>query len=305
MGRNEEAVSELEPALTTSDRAVLAAARNQLAGVYLRSGRLDDAKQMFQLALEDSPDDHTRARLLANIALVEFELNELEQSSSSLARARSIADASGDNDLLALVLTNEARMLFHAAKLDAAKSTYLKALELLGGDGNRNARAGLTANLAELLRMSGSPDATAQFETALKLVHEVGERVLEMHTLGNYGLLMHSLKRLPEAKDRLEESMAIAVELGDELSVGYALSNLSGVLADMGDAGGADDSLRRALVIAERQGDNRLMAGALMERGNRRSSLADLERALELAADELQRQQIELAIKDLHAARNA
>src|SRR5690606_34278642 len=92
LGRNDEAAREIREALVCSDPTVLTAARNQLAAVYLRSGRLDEALETFQLALTDCRDEHARVRLMTNVALVQFERGEHEVSSETVRQARSIAE---------------------------------------------------------------------------------------------------------------------------------------------------------------------------------------------------------------------
>ena len=304
LGRNEEAGAELQLCLQDPDPAIQTSARNQLAGVHLRSGRHAQALETFKAALQDSSDDSTRARLMANIGLVHFELDEPEACAEYVRQAREIAEATGDPHLQATVLNGEARMLHHAARTVEAREAYNQTLALLGDTGDLHLRASTSANLAELLRVSMGPGVEEAFKVALKLANEVGERVLEKDVVGNYGLLLHSMRRLSEAREYMEQSLEIALELGDETSAGYALSNLFGLLTDLGDTGPAEGALSRALEIAERTGDNRLLSAVLMNRGATKGCLADLERALEHATDELQREQALTTIQEFHAARD-
>jgi tetratricopeptide (TPR) repeat protein len=305
LGRHPEAEQVLEAAIKTHDAMLRAQALNQLAAVYLRTGRPAEALRSFTRAhdiFEQSGDARMLARVLGNVALVQFELHQRDACAATLDRAAKAAEAAGDISLKAQVHGHRARLYHHGARLDEAEAEYHKAIALAQEAGDRGTHANAASNLAELQRHRGKPDARERMTTALRLAREVGDRYLEMMTLGNYGLLLKWEGQLDDARRTLELAYAMALELGDRLTSGFTLSNLANLHHSLGNVEACNAAAAGALQVARELKSLRLEAIIHLARGDRNQSRSDLQRAVELArqaGDELIRQDAELSLQEL------
>ena len=89
--------------------------------------------------------------------------------------------------------------------------------------------------------------AEAQYELALAVARQIGDRRLEAKVLGDVAGLLNSTGRAAEAEQACEESLAIHRELGNRAAVGIALGNIALLYLDSGRIELADKTREDAL----------------------------------------------------------
>ena len=252
-----------------------------LGAVELRKRELDSALEYMGQAVtcaEKAGDGTILVRAIANLALIQFEAGEAA-SRDTLARAGEIAKASGDAKVNALVLSHTGRMLHHAADFAAAEKAYREAIDASRIVGDRAGEAVALSNLAELLRVTDAPGVGEAMTDALKLAREVGDRHLEMNTVGNYGLFLMNSDDFETAEHVLEQSIRIASELGDVHGVVSGLDNLTVLYINTRSFDRADATSLRAI---ETVSDERDVA---MIRRTRGVMFAHMGRPVDAAAE--------------------
>lgn len=133
---------------------------------------------------------------------------------------------------------------------------------------DRRTELRLLVRLGTLFDAQGSyAEAFSQFQRALKLAEEVGERAgvaISLHQLGN----LHYLRgEYSEAQDRYEQSLRISEELGDRAGVAASLHQLGALHQDRSEYSEAQDRYEQSLRILEEIGDRAGIAKPLHNLG--------------------------------------
>ncbi len=135
----------------------------------------------------------------------------------------------------------------------------------------------------------GPRAALPEFEHALGLYRQAGDRRGEAITLGYIGNCYKRFGEFPKALEHLRKALSMKQELGDRLEEGKTLSHLGLVFWEMGEYAPAIEHLTRSIAIAREVRDQTLEATALNnlslvydEQGDYRRSLEQYRRALEL-----------------------
>ncbi|MEB3218002.1 MAG: tetratricopeptide repeat protein, partial [Nostocales cyanobacterium 94392] len=92
-------------------------------------------------------------------------------------------------------------------------------------------------------------EALNNFEQALVIVREIGERQGEATTLNNIGNVYLSLGEYPKALDYYQQSLAISKQVGDKAGEGTILNNIGEVYRNLGEYPKALDYFQQALTI--------------------------------------------------------
>jgi tetratricopeptide (TPR) repeat protein/class 3 adenylate cyclase len=147
-------------------------------------------------------------------------------------------------------------------------------------------------DLLTLLKQFDAADRA--LSTALQIGRELGDAVLERHTLRSIGLLRWHEGRHADALAITERALAIARQQGDELSVATDLTNLASILRSMGDHTASLQRLEEALAMpALAQAPGKLVyalhnvANAHRLMGDPETALVWLRRADEVARTHL------------------
>jgi tetratricopeptide (TPR) repeat protein len=135
-----------------------------LGGCCFRTGRLEDARRHYGLALRESPaetDPHSAAAMLDNLALVEKTMGRyaeaLAMSMESLVQHRRLGDAAGE----ALCLNNLGALEADHGDQDAADAHFGEGLAVCEKHGLVGTRALILANASGLALKRGDVDAAA------------------------------------------------------------------------------------------------------------------------------------------------
>ena len=99
--------------------------------------------------------------------------------------------------------------------------------------------------------------AIENYEQALVISREIGDRRGEGTDLGNLGNAYQSLGDVRRAIENYEQALVISREIGDRRGEGTDLGNLGIAYTDLGDVRRAIENYEQALVISREIGDRR------------------------------------------------
>jgi tetratricopeptide (TPR) repeat protein len=167
------------------------------------------------------------------------------------------ARAAGDDARAAGYLhraANKARRLY--ANEDALR-LFEQALEAATRAGLGPAEmAALSRDRGEVHQLRGSyPEALADFEHALTLARQSGERRLEAHLEQRVGFIHHRELRLTEAEEHFSRAVPLARETGDRRTLGLSLLDLANVGWDRGAIVLEDPRLPEGITLLRQAGD--------------------------------------------------
>ncbi|MGH9871454.1 MAG: CHAT domain-containing tetratricopeptide repeat protein [Pyrinomonadaceae bacterium] len=159
--------------------------------------------------------------------------------------------------------------------------------------GNPAATSGKAADVLSQARKlyseQGPKIAFPEFEKALALFRNEGDRLGEAITLGLIGNCYKKFGEFPKALDFLQQALKLKRELGDRLEEGKTLSHLGLLYWEMGQYPPAIEHLNKAIALGAEIKDRTLEASSRNnlglvydELGEYRKSLAEYSHALEL-----------------------
>jgi len=144
-----------------------------------------------------------------------------------------------------LYANEDAVRLFEQA-LEAATRAGLDPLDV----------AEITRDRGEVHQLRGSyPEAIADFERALALVRQAGDRRLEAHLEQRVGFIHHRELRLAQAEEHFSRAVALAREAGDRRTLGLSLLDLANVGWDRGEIVLDDSRLPEGIALLRQSGD--------------------------------------------------
>jgi len=142
--------------------------------------------------------------------------------------------------------------------------------------------AGLFVALGEHAQATGDPrTALTQYEKALALWREVGDRRGEAKALNGIGKVHDALGQKQKALEYYEIALLIAHEVGNRRGEAETLSNIGSVYDDLGEKQKALEYYQRALPALHEMGDRRGEAETLIDIGSVYDDLGEKQKALE------------------------
>ena len=164
----------------------------------------------------------------------------------------------------------------------SAIAQFEQALVISREIGDRRGEGITLSNLGNAYTSLGDARrAIEQYQQALVLLSKVGERHAEGLTLGNLGVSFAALGEFRRAIDFHEQNLAIVREVGDRQAEGAALGNLGIAYTALGEPRRAIQYCKEALVIAQEIGHKRGEGSNLGSLGNAYGALGELRRAIE------------------------
>jgi tetratricopeptide (TPR) repeat protein len=137
-----------------------------------------------------------------------------------------------------------------------ARANYEAALEIHREMGNRRGEGIGHINLGDLHRdLEEAPQSKAHYLRALEILSDGGFRRFEGLTLMSLGALHQQLGELEEARDHLAEGLKALADAGDRRYEGLARAALAAALATMGDLEAAEPELAHATSLLTQAND--------------------------------------------------
>ena len=253
----EDLAEALVKAGSRTERAALLAEKRELATGELGralvgqgrrlyfQGSFDEAKEVFQLALEvaeRSGDKSVMARALQAVGVVQQSQGDYAQALEQYQKALNISQELGDKQGAGGTLNNIGLVYY-------SQSNYLQALE--------------------------------QYQKSLKIHEEIGDRLAIATILNNIGMIHKSQGDFARALEHYQKGLKISEEIGDKVNVARTLNNIGVVHRDQGDDARALEQCQKSLKISEEIGDKSTVARTLLNIGNVHRSRGDYAKALE------------------------
>jgi CHAT domain-containing protein/Tfp pilus assembly protein PilF len=309
-GNNQDAQKAWEPALEIARRLYpktdfpdghlrLAASLNNMAGVWLDYGKLDEAELLYREALD------VRRRLFkgnhTELAAGIHNLAGLLRTQGKLAEAEVLFRESlamyeqlfmGDHPMKALSLVSLGRVIESQGKLSDAERLIRDALSMRQRlfKGNHPDLAQSLNNLATVLKRQGKlSEAEPLFRAALAMYQSIHK---EDHTyvaicMNNLGMLLMNQGKLTEAEPFIRDALAMYNRLykTDHPYLAEGMDNLAMLLQEQEKTEDAEKLYRDALSMRQRlyKGDHPRVAASLDHLGillRERGKLAEAEKLL-------------------------
>ncbi len=167
-------------------------------------------------------------------------------------------------------------------QVERAIEQYEQALAISRESGDRRGEGNRLGNLGLAYRDLGQVERAIEYhEQSLAIAREIGDRRGEGADLGNLGLAYSDLGQVERAIEYHEQSLAISREIGDRRGEGADLGNLGNAYSDLGQVERAIEYHEQALAIAREIGDRRKEGIHLGNLGLAYSDLGQVERAIE------------------------
>ncbi len=251
---------DLDAPRATADRGI---ASPFLAEAYARGldaqlhGDHAAARKYFDICLDQDPG---LAWPRLGLAIAQSETGDAKASTENATKVAAAAREQGDDELLVAALRQLGSLAFRRGDLDAAAAHIEAALQDLS--------PARPLTLTELLVAQASIEderghfeqSRAQFERALALARETGNRRGEALVLANLASLENGAGDAAAAARLLRDSLEAARDAGDSSLEGNTLANLGATEANQGHLLDAASLLQRALALARRRGDTQLEA---------------------------------------------
>lgn len=167
-------------------------------------------------------------------------------------------------------------------KSRASVADWQKALQLASNAGDRAWEVALLGNLATADAALGDHKPSVErLEQALMISREIGERSSEGNILGNLGNVYAMLGDARRAIAYHEQALRVSRDIGDRVAEGKDLDNLGTAHRLLGDAGMAMEFHQQALKISRDMGDRVGEQNSLGNLGIGYAGLGDFRRAKE------------------------
>ncbi|MEO8434648.1 MAG: helix-turn-helix domain-containing protein [Pyrinomonadaceae bacterium] len=219
-----------------SDVNKVAAARAELAYCYLREGALEEARIMFNEALQKlTTRGNTRARALLRLAIVEW-------SAARYGEALRILE---ENSVLFKTITNH-----------ALRGTYHNQLALV------------------IRNLATGENETEYFQRAIREYEEADEHfriahniIFRAHVKNNLGFLLYKLSRFKPAHHWLDQARRLTLSVRDKVRTAQVDETRAQVLIAEKKFKEAESVARGAVAVLEKSGQQCLLTDALITHG--------------------------------------
>lgn len=213
---------------------------NNLAEIYKRLGRLDDAERTFErlLAAKDlfNDDDTLRAIALGNLGRIAQTRGDRKRALELQAESAKISEKLERFDLLAANLTNLGLLFYDENEMEQAEKTFKQSLALEEAFENEEGMATDYSNLG-LVYLARDELAAAKemFDKALALDRKLGNQEGEAVTLGNLGDVALFSDDFQQADHLFQSALAMSRRLGFREGEADCLSRLGDLAEKQGD----------------------------------------------------------------------
>jgi tetratricopeptide (TPR) repeat protein len=179
-------------------------------------------------------------------------------------------------------LSPEGGQLLTQAALGEALVEFQEALAVYREAGDRAAEGTWLNNLGHVYQGLGRPEeALDHYQQALAIMREVRDRVGERRALNSVGMFYQRLGRPQEALAHLQQALTICRALRDRAEEGRVLANVGMVYRSLGRPEDALEHYQQALAISRERGDRAGEGRALNNAGVVCRSLGRSQEALE------------------------
>ena len=281
-------------ALADDEPRAQVAAQLNLAGLYHRRGRFDEAIDHYEQALAINeragwPEGESAA--LGNLGTVYYFSGHPRIAADHFRRALEVDRRVGWLGGQAVKLGNLAIACSHMGRLDEAAAHLTEAKAMFGELGARHGEATALSGLGGVERERGRyAEALTHLNKALELHRELGDRHSEAVTNQSIAVVHRDTGRLTTALELATLALQQAIDVGERVFESETQIVLGSIHMRLGAAAEAEGHYRRALEVAATVASEHPRVGALIGLAGARRALGDpgqahsaAEQALSLA----------------------
>ena len=233
--------------------------RFKLAKIYCRQRKFEQAKKLFEIAVENMKAiGERRGETVGYSALgsVSVLLYEYQKAKEFFKKAVAIATEIGDKGGEATNNRYLGDVYESLGEYQKATEYYEKALVINMEIGDKKGEAVGYGSLGNVLALLGEYQKAKEFyEKAVAIDTEIGYEGGEAANYGNLGNLLNAFSEYHKAKEYLEKALAINMKIGDKRGVVKNYGNLGNVFASLGEYYKAKEYYEKALAINMEIGD--------------------------------------------------
>ena len=220
LGAYPDALASYETAAALAPAAELGHLEHQLAKIYQRQGEwslADHTLAQAQRRLGPTADPAALARLTIDRSLVAHRRQQPQAALALAEQARALAEAAGDEAVLALAFNLLGLLARSGGDLETAVALLEHSRELADGSDRLDIRIAARNNLALALGVAGQWDAArANLAQALALCQRLRDRHHEAALRSNLADVLHQMGDDAAAQAQIRQSVTIYAEIGRE-----------------------------------------------------------------------------------------
>lgn len=269
--------------LTPNDHPVRSMLALQLAEAHYGLGDFHAAHAAIEQAEASAPTDSTRAAALALLGEMTSEMGNYAEAQTILAKAVSLARASGDQLALCRVLYALGDVNWRLGKLNYAQATLNESLTLARALGDVTRELFALNRLAVVIGQQGDLDEKERLLTEVYTrAVSAGNRERAMMALNNLGAVANERMDYATQRGYQQQALALAREIGAQSSIALFLIALSFGDIKLGELAAARTKLREGLALALRLGAFSRVVQAVMNFAELAHAEGQTEQALAL-----------------------
>ncbi len=238
------------------------------------------------------PDRSQEARIYNELGVVYRMLGRMEQAREFLEKALQIYTEDGNHLGQGRVLNDLGRVFADLGNEEQARNTYQQALYICQEQEDHSGEGSALNNLGWVCITQGqSKQAQKYYEQALSIFREIGNRIGEGATLNNLGRVYEDLGQREQAQEYYEQALGIFREERDRKGEAWSLNNLGKVYRKLRQYEQSLQYLEQALHIRreiDRRGEGRTLKnlGTVYEMlGNKQQAMQYYQQALNIAQE--------------------
>jgi tetratricopeptide (TPR) repeat protein len=236
------------------DRSQEAHICNELGVVYRMLGRMEQAREFLEKALQINTEDGNhlgQGRVLNDLGRVFADLGNEEQARSTYQQALYICQEQEDHSGEGSALNNLGWVCITQGQSKQAQKYYEQALSIFREIENRIGEGATLNNLGRVYEDLGQREqAQEYYEQALSIFREERDLKGEAWSLNNLGKVYRKLRQFEQSLQYLEQALHIRREI-DRRGEGRTLKNLGTVHEMLGNKQQAMHYYQEALHIAQ------------------------------------------------------
>lgn len=250
-----------EAAETQQDKRKQARYWNELATIFVKLGRYQQAIQYFELALvvsREFGDRRSEGSIIGNLANVYVSLGEPNRAIEYYELALSIAREMGDRAGEATTLNNLSTAWDSRGDKRKALELYEQSLPLIREIGDRRGEATTLSNIGAVWNALGEKRRALEYhEQALPLSRVIGDRRGEATNLTNIGAIYDDLGDKQKALQYYEYALELFRAIADLRGEGITLNNIGEANASIGLTDKARSYYEQAVTLFDKLNDVR------------------------------------------------
>ena len=245
------------------DRQLLAAALNEMVGIRLREGRIEEALLLAEESLglwREEGNFWEIARILNNIGLIHSQTGNYAQALAYYLESLQLKEEIGDEPSAAATLNNRAVVWFEMGQYDRSQADLVRARAIYEKSGDRMGLADVLDNLGRTKREQGKLDEALDLHlSSLELERQLGRPDGIAISLNHAGLVYNRLGRHEDALRSSEDALVINRSLGIPRGLAFSLLHLGVAHFRLGNSGSSAAALEEGVGWAVKAGDRALL----------------------------------------------